>query len=759
LAEPAPPPNRKARRAAQTGTLPDREALLRFIADSPGPVGKREIAQAFKLKGADKIALKALLKDLEQDGDVERGAGRAFHERDGLPRVAVLKVVAITEDGDALAEPEAWDRPEKPPRIRLVERIGARARRHAAALGLGDRVLTRLEQTGPGRWRGHPMKRLEARPEAILGILRRGERGASSFRVQPVDKRARFDVTVTVEDLGGAEPGELVRAEPKGRPGRLGLVQARITERLGSPLAPRAASLIAIHSHGIPHHFADEVLAEAKRASTRPLGEREDLRAIPLITIDPADARDHDDAVWAAPDDDPDNPGGWRVIVAIADVSFYVRPGTALDAEARHRGNSTYFPDRVVPMLPEVLSADVCSLKPGVDRACLACTMVFGSKGAMRSFRFSRAVMRSAANLAYERAQAAIDGAGDAEANGVLDTVLKPLWGAWGALSAARDARAPLDLDLPERKVQLDEMGRVVAIAPRARLDAHRLIEDFMIAANVAAAKQLEAKRAPVVYRAHEPPTREKLVALRDMLETLGQPFALGQALRPAVFNGLIARVKGQDISPQVMEMVLRSQTQAYYTPQHLGHFGLSLASYAHFTSPIRRYADLLVHRALVSALHLGEAGLSEDEASALARTCEHISTTERRSMMAERDTIDRYVASFLGNRVGEVFATRLTGVARFGLFATVLEVGGDGFVPVSTLGDERFAFDEKANTLTGQWSGTSYRVGQRLPLKLVEANAITGSLRFELVAEGDAEPGAAPPVPHRDRSRRRQWR
>ncbi|HEX8402323.1 MAG TPA: RNB domain-containing ribonuclease, partial [Allosphingosinicella sp.] len=506
-------------------------------------------------------------------------------------------------------------------------------------------------------------------------------------------------------------------------------------------------------------------------------GQREDLTHIPIVAIDPADARDHDDAVWAAPDDDPANPGGWKAIVAIADVSFFVRPGSALDKEARKRGNSVYFPDRVVPMLPERLSAHVCSLVEGEDRAALACHLQVSNEGQLKSWRFTRARVRIAANIAYEDAQAAIDEAhnpspvrpepveglpssfqvqGEGEGfdrlspNGlggvqekaiapeIVEGTLKPLWDCWRALYAAREKRGPLDLDLPERRVQLDEKGRILSVAPRERLDAHKLIEDYMIAANVAAAKALEAKKAPVMYRDHEPPSREKLVALKDYLKTFDVEFALGQVVRPSTFNRIIERVGEADFKAEVMQQILRSQTQAYYGPDNHGHFGLALGSYAHFTSPIRRYADLLVHRSLVRAYGLGEGGLTDAEAEAMDIIGTSISQFERRAMEAERDTIDRYVAAFLSERVGELVDCRITGVQPFGFFATVEGLGGDGLVPVSTLGSEYFRYEEAGQALVGEETGERFTLGRKLKLRLAEANPVSGGLRFELP---DAEP------------------
>jgi ribonuclease R len=753
--------------------FPTRQEILDFIAASDRPAGKREIARAFGLSGADKSALKILLADMADEGLIDSAPGRAFHQAGGVPKVTVLRIADVDDSGQVWAVPERWESDAPEPRLRVLERKG-----RGSALGVGDRILARTEQRGSG-YAAHPMKKLLKGSELVLGVVH--QEGETGYWLRPVEKKERRELPIS--DLGPAGPGDLVLAEKIGRPPRLA---ARVSEVLGDPFAPRSFSLIAIHKHGIPHEFPERVIEEAERVAGQKLGEREDLTHIPIVAIDPADARDHDDAVWAAADEDPANPGGWMAIVAIADVGFYVRPGSALDKEARKRGNSVYFPDRVVPMLPETLSAHVCSLKEGEERAALACHLQVSKDGQLKSWRFARARVRIAANIAYEDAQAAIDATRGQERievssptcsmpeigaepppvpQALVESTLKPLWACWRALSKARDKRAPLELDLPERRVVLDEKGRIVSVAPRERLDAHRLIENYMIAANVAAAKALEAKKAPVMYRDHEPPSREKLVALKDYLATFGIEFALGQVVRPSTFNHIIERVRPSslpgesrgpagagldpgfrrgtqeegadqeqaDILPQVMEQILRTQTQAYYSPQNKGHFGLALGSYAHFTSPIRRYADLIVHRSLVRAWGLGEGGLTDAEAESMDVTGELISQLERRAMEAERDTLDRYVAAYLSERVGDLVACRITGVQPFGFFATVEGLGGDGLVPVSTLADEYFRYDETSQSLAGEDSDTRFTLGQRLTLRLVEANPVSGGLRFAL--------------------------
>jgi len=734
--------------------LPSRKQILDFIASSDQPAGKREIARAFGLSGQVKIDLKRLLKDMADEGLIDSSPGRAFHQAGGVPKVTVLRVQAVDDGGAAWAVPEQWHAETPPPRLRLIER-GRRS-----ALGIGDRVLARTEQRGQG-FIAHPMKKLAGAAELVLGVVRRdGER----FWLSPVDKRERRELAIV--DLKDAEPGDLVLCEVSGRPPR---VQARVDAVLGDPFAPRSFSLIAIHKHGLRHEFAKEAIDEAHRVAKQPLGEREDLTHLPIVAIDPEDARDHDDAIWA----EPDGEGGWNAIVAIADVSFYVRPGSELDREARARGNSVYFPDRVVPMLPEDLSADICSLKESEDRAAMACHLKISKDGELKSWRFTRAKVRIAANIAYEDAQAAIDAAAEQrvevsspvcwmpEVEGpvpheLVERALKPLWACWRALFAARQKRDPLELDLPERRVMLDEKGRIMSIAPRDRLDAHRLVEDFMIAANVAAARALEAKKAPVMYRVHEPPSREKLVALKDYLATFGIEFALGQVIKPGTFNRVIERIGDSEGREEIMEQLLRTQMQARYGPERLGHFGLALATYAHFTSPIRRYADLLVHRALVKAYRLGEGELPPGDEERFEQIGEQISMLERRAMEAERDTVDRYVAAYLSDQVGQLVQCRITGVQPFGFFAAVEDLGGDGLIFAKDLGQEYFRYDEAARALVGDETGETYRVGQRLTLRLADANPVSGSLRFEL-PEGSY--GGGSPAPRRDRTRGRRGR
>jgi ribonuclease R len=713
--------------------VPSPDQILDWLREHPEAGAKRDIARAFGLKGAAKVELKQLLARMQREGVIERRRRKVRPEGE-LPPVLVLRVLGPDSAGDLWAEPAEWEVEGPAPRI-LVS-----TRRDDPALGAGDRLLGRMVAgTEAAPLAARVIRRIGMGPSRVIGIYRAAEFGG---RIAAIDKKSDRDWQVAPGDGGGAREGELVEAEQLGAARGHGLPRARVVARLGDPSQPKAVSLIAIHEHGIPDAFPEEALAEAARALPLPLGKREDLRGVPLVTIDPSDARDHDDAVAAMPDDDPANPGGHVVWVAIADVAAYVRPGSALDREARRRGNSTYFPDRVVPMLPEALSGDLCSLVDAEDRPCIAVRMVLDGEGVKRSHRFTRGLMRSRATLSYAQAQAGADGRPDAMTEPLMEAVIRPLWAAWAAAHKARDLRQPLNLDLPERRIVLSDEGKVLSVAFRERFDAHRLIEDFMILANVAAAEELERRRMQLLYRVHEEPNPEKLEALREVVESVGLSLARGQVLKTAQLNRLLDGVAGTEHAEMVNMSVLRSMTQAYYAAENFGHFGLNLPRYGHFTSPIRRYADLVVHRALIRAHRWGDDGLTVEEERALGETAEHISMTERRSMMAERDTTDRYLAAWLSERVGSEFAGAISGVARFGLFVKLDETGADGLVPISAIGREYFSYDPDSQTLTGEKSRRVIGLGQRVIVRLAEAAPITGGLLFELLeVEGRAMP------------------
>ncbi len=725
-----------ARRAprATPPAFPSREEIRRFIATAPGRIGKREIAREFGLHASQRGELRDLLKSLAAEGVLAPAGHRRFTGPGRLPEAMVVQVTGTDPDGEALARPVTWREPGAPPLILMAPEPRGRP-----ALAPGERVLARLRPIGPGRYEGRTLKRLTATPGRIVGLFQAApaeHRRPVAGRIRPADRRARAEWEVPLGESGGAEPGEIVLAAPLPH-GGLGLKPARVIERLGRLGDASSVSLITLHALHIPHEFPAAALDEAAAARAVSESGREDLRAVPLITIDGADARDFDDAVFAEPDGD-----GFRLVVAIADVAHYVHPGTALDQAAWLRGNSVYFPDRVVPMLPEALSNHWCSLRPGEDRGCLFAELRIDAAGRKTGHRFGRGLMRSAARLTYEEVQHAADACASP---GLPERLIEHLYGAFRALLAARRARGTLDLDLPEWQVRLGEDGKVADVRARPRLDSHRLIEEFMVLANVAAAEELERLRAPCVYRIHAAPSPEKLRGLRTFLQGFGVTLPPGERVHPRDLDRALAALAGDEAAPLANEMVLRSQAQAQYAVENIGHFGLGLTRYAHFTSPIRRYADLLVHRALIGALGLGAGALAQEESGRLADIAEHITATERRAASAERDAIERYLAAFMAERLGAQFEARISGVTRFGLFVTVTTNGANGIVPLSSMHDDFWTFDEPAQTLSGRRSGRVYRLAESVAVRLAEASPLTGGLVFHLLDTARPRPPAGP--------------
>ena len=718
---------KKSPKPAKKSPFPRREEILQFIHSSPKRVGKREIARAFKLDSRQKMTLKKVLREMELDGTLEKDRGRRVRAPEALPPVAVVEITGTDRDGELLARPVAWDGDGEAPRIYMIP-----GRRGRPAPGPGDHVLARLTPTGDGEFEGRTIRAIASAQRQILGIF---EKVGGEARLRPTDKRSRGEFCVERRDTLDAEPGDLVRAEPlRGR--RLGLRQARIVEVLHGGEGPASPSMIALADYDLPTRFSVEAEKQAVQAGPAPEKDRDDFRSLPLVTIDGADARDFDDAVWAEPDSTKKNPGGWHLLVAIADVAWYVRSADALDRDAYQRGNSVYFPDRVVPMLPEALSNGWCSLVPGEDRPCVAVHFWIDATGKLLRHQFRRGVMRSAARLTYEQVQAARDGNPDKTTGPLLNTVITPLFGAYQSLLKGRTAREALELEMPERRIELAPEGTVTGIGVRRRLDSHKLIEEFMITANVAAAETLEKAGRPCMYRVHDQPSKEKLEALRNVLDSVGIRFARGGMPTPKRFNQILKKAAVTSHAPMVNEMVLRSQAQAEYAPDNIGHFGLALVRYCHFTSPIRRYADLLVHRALIASGRLGPGGPGKNPRD-FADIGEHLSMTERRAASAERDAIDRFIAGFLSDRIGAVFQGRINGVTRFGLFVTLTETGADGLVPMRTLADDYYVHDETRHSLRGRNSGIEYRLGDEVEVRLTEANPETGGMVLALMDSG----------------------
>ncbi len=724
--------------------LPTRDEVLSYLQAEPGKSSKRDIARAFKIKGNDRRALANLLSEMADEGLIA-GNRKEFRRPGVLPSVTVLDIVGLDDEGELVAEPVVWDRREgPPPRVALPalpNMQAGRGKRSERAPGVGDRVLARIRlleqnknESTTASFQGEVIKRLPRERRRLLGIFRSHRGGGGA--ITPVDRKQTKDLPVPKGDEVDASDGDLVRFDLS-RQGRLAAPQARVVEVLGNPSDQRQISLIAVHAHGLSDEFPERVTDELKMLPELTADGRADMRDLPFVTIDPVDARDHDDAVHAVLDEDPGNKGGWIVTVAIADVAHYVRTGTALDREAQKRGNSIYFPDRVVPMLPEEISNGLCSLREGEERPCLAVRMVFDKSGTKRQHTFHRGLMRTAMKLSYQEAQQAFDGHASPRAREINDTVLQSLWQAYTALADARRRRNPLELDLPERRIVLDKAGRVDRVVVPERLDAHKLIEEFMIQSNVAAAETLEKQSTPLIYRAHDQPSKEKLNALREFLHSLDLKLPVQGTLRPETFNRILAAAQALPVTDLVSEVVLRAQAQAEYTPQNYGHFGLNLKRYAHFTSPIRRYADLIVHRALIRALKFGPDGLTDAGCDELPSIAEYISQMERRAMAAERETIDRLTAAHLSSHIGAEFAARISGVTKSGLFVRLRETGADGFVPASSLHDDFYRYVESQYSMVGDSNGMSYSLGDDVSVRLVEAIPVAGALRFEMLSSG----------------------
>lgn len=733
------------KKKAAAAKLPSKAALLKYIQSADTKVSRRDIARHFGIKGDGRRALKAMLAELADEGTLT-GHKKDLRRAGTLPPVVVLNVTGTDDEGDLIAEPAVWDRDEGPkPQARLVSNPKDRL---AITVGVGDRVLARvtpLADDGDGTdddasdegssprvtYQASPIRRLPRSERRLLGIFRAHTRGGGM--IEPVDRRHLKSWHVSKQTQGDAKDGDLVRFE-LAKSGRHKLTEARVVETLGNPDAQHQISLIAVHAHGLRDTFPDAVLEELDGLKPATVKGRSDLLDLPLITIDPEDARDHDDAVFAAPDDNPKNVGGHIVYVAIADVAHYVRPDSKLDREARMRANSAYFPDRVVPMLPERISNDLCSLREHEDRPCLAVKLIFNANGRKISHSFQRGLMRSHAKLSYQQAQAAFDGKPARAHEDLAKNVLAPLLAAYKAILKARTKRSPLELDLPERKILLNKEGAIDRVIVPERLTAHKLIEEFMIQANVAAAETLERNTTPLIYRVHEAPSKEKIKALREFLETLDIQCPPESAIAPKALNTILDKAKTLPSKDLVHEMILRSQAQAEYAPDNRGHFGLNLARYAHFTSPIRRYADLIVHRALIRALKLGDDGLPDAHIGELADIAKAISETERRAMAAERETTDRLIAAHLADHVNATFTARIAGVTRSGVFVRLSDTGADGFVPVSTLEGGYYDFIEHAMALVDAQAGRGYRLGDDVEVRLIEAIPSAGALRFEML-------------------------
>ncbi len=744
------------------------KTLLAFM-QTAGAVSKNDIAAAFKIKGDVRIALKDILRDMEESGQIIKVGGQRYSIPQGLPDVCPLRIVSVTLDGDLIAEPMEWDTDRQGPRPKVL--VDADAKDHGT-LAEGDRLLARVKEDtdvilgkprkgrdpgssatqtdeGPGSplrgvrddtlptYTAKIIRRIDADTTLIIGEVIKTKTG---YAIRTLQKRNTDTYDVANTELNGAKIHDLVRAHLSKTRGEE-TPHVRIETVIGSASDPRVMSLVAAHELGLRTEFPSNVLKESENLPRPTLADhRADLRKIPLVTIDGEDARDFDDAVFAEPDDNPENPGGFHLIVAIADVSYYVRAGTALDDEAYKRGNSTYFPDRVLPMLPEALSNDLCSLRPKEDRYCLAVHMWIDKNGMMINHKFVRGLMKSVARLTYTQVQNAYNGKPDDLTEPLLRPIIFPLYDAYKLLQKARLARGTLELEMPERKIVVDENGAMAGVAIRERFDSHKMIEEFMVLANVAAAVALQKKKAPCVYRVHDRPSFEKIQNLRTYLDTFGVSMPKGNVDEPEQLAQILRQSKGKPFAQLISESMLRSQMQAHYDTDNIGHFGLALNHYAHFTSPIRRYADLLVHRSLITAYGFGPGGLDDETKIKMPAMCEHISITERASMEAERNTVDRFTAHFMADKIGQSFEATISGVTRFGLFVRLDDSGADGLVPMRMLEGDFFVHDERRHALIGRRTGVVYRLGAKVVVELIEAAPLAGALMFRAVGDMGAD-------------------
>jgi ribonuclease R len=603
-----------------------------------------------------------------------------------------------------------------------------------------------------GRLEGSLVEVLERGTRTVVG--RFYQESGVGF-VVPDNKRLAHDIIIPRDRIGEAGQGQIVVAEITDQPTKRTQPIGRVLEVVGDHMAPGMETDIAIRTHDLPVEWPPEVEAEiaglTKEVPEPAKQGRTDLRKTPLVTIDGADARDFDDAVFCER-----KPKGWKLLVCIADVSSYVEPGTALDAEGYNRGNSVYFPDRVVPMLPEILSNGLCSLNPKVDRLCMACELYVNFEGQVTRSRFFRGVMRSHARFTYDQVAAmVVDGDPDlCERFADLLPHLHELYGLYKALHAARAERGAIDFDTTETRFEFNEQGRIAAVHPLVRNDAHRIIEECMLAANVAAARLFERKKLPALYRIHETPSEEKLNDLREFLGELGLKLPGREKPTAEDYAALLEQVKTRPDRHLIQTVLLRSMRQAMYSSDNVGHFGLAYTAYTHFTSPIRRYPDLVVHRAIKHLLDGGTAADFDYSKPDLKVIGEHCSGTERRADEATRDAESWLKCEYMQDKLGEEFDGTITSVNSFGIFVELDDIYVDGLVHITALDNDYYHFDPVGHRLNGERTGTVYRLGDRLRIQVAAVNLDERKIDFVLVKP--ARPAERPPAA-RARSRRRR--
>ncbi len=700
-------------------SFPTKPEIIAFLSRQDGKTGKRDIARAFQIKGKDRVRLKQILRELKAEGLIMGGRKTGIHTDDVLPNVCVIRLTHYGEEQEFHAARvvagevvKPTDHADAAPEIIIDERIIRGKPMPIKNLQIGDTLLARLRKSDAGTYLARPIRRLNQPSEKMVGIIRHYDDG---LYLEGVHRRHRHDYRVKENSLA-LEAGDLVMAEKTER-------MAQVIRKIGKAADPHCFSLIALAEQDVLYEFPDEVMAAAQAQSLADNDKREDLQHIPFITIDPISARDHDDAIYAQADE-----SGFLIYVAIADVAAYVKPNSALDKEARKRGNSIYLPDRVVPMLPEHLSNDLCSLREGEIRPAMVMQFRIDEDAKRSHVKLMRASIRVAHKLHYQQAQ-------DMLTQADVPDALQHVWDAYQIMARARDKRQPLALNLPERQVEMDAAGRITHIHTPPVLEMHRLIEEYMVTANRCAAEILERKNNPCLYRVHGTPAQEKITALADFVKSFDVKINRAMPKTPLLFNQILDKTKHSPQQFFIMEAILRSQMQAEYSLDNIGHFGLNLSHYTHFTSPIRRYADLLIHRALITAFDLGEDGLSAFDIENMADTARHISQTERQAMLAERQATERYLSAFMVERIGQEFVSRVSGLSRAGLFVRLDEYGAEGLIPISHLGADYYRLSDNGFEMVGERTGETFHLGQALTVKLEEAVPLKGGLRFSLAA------------------------
>ncbi len=721
--------------------IPSREFIMQLLDDSGQPLNRTQIAALLGIEEEEQLeALRRRLRAMERDGQI------IFNRRGGYGLVSKMQLIR----GRVIGHPDGFGflAPDEG-----GDDLFLSAREMHSCLH-GDRVLARVSGVDRrGRREGAIVEVLE---HANVNVAGRYYFDKGVGFVVADNKRINQDILVPADQTYGAEDGQLVVVEIREYPTQRRQAVGRVIEILGDHMAPGMEIDVAIRSHDLPQVWSPMVEAECEGLPTEVPESakqgRTDLRQTPLVTIDGEDSMDFDDAVFCEPQSD-----GWRLVVAIADVSHYVTPGTALDVEAHLRGNSVYFPGRVIPMLPEELSNGLCSINPDVDRLCMVCDMQISARGKLEDYSFYPAVMRSHARLTYTKVAAMLVD-GDQPLRKQYSKVLphlENLYSLFKVLQGERQKRGAIDFDTTETRIVFGEDKKIEQIVPVVRNDAHKLIEECMLMANVATAEYLQSHEIPILYRVHDKPKAEKLTALREFLGELGLSLKGGDAPEAADYAELMHKIQGRDDAHLIQTVMLRSMNQAVYSPDNLGHFGLSYKAYTHFTSPIRRYPDLLVHRAIRHILSGQPAETFRYGIDDMLVLGEHCSMTERRADDATRDAMDWLKCEYMMDKVGEDFDGIISSVTGFGIFVELCDIYVEGLIHVTGLGDDYFQFDPSHHRMVGDRTRKIYRLGDKVRVQVARVDLDERKIDFDLLTEDDERVEAVEDKPKKKAKRK----